>query len=71
VPDQSEDDDDWNGYAQQPKQDSSTHIFLPMIGSNEPCVRDASFIYLSTQVEQINIHSPKKFEIDQAVAAYA
>ena len=29
MPEQSEQDDYWDGYAQQPKQDSSAHIFLP------------------------------------------
>jgi hypothetical protein len=30
MPEQSEQDDYWDGYAQQPKQDSSAHIFLPL-----------------------------------------
>jgi hypothetical protein len=30
VPEQSEQDDYWDRYAQQPKQDSSAHIFLPL-----------------------------------------
>jgi hypothetical protein len=30
MPEQSEQDDCWDRHAQQPKQDSSAHIFLPL-----------------------------------------
>jgi hypothetical protein len=34
MPEQSEQNDDWNRYAQQPQQDRSAHIFLLRIGAN-------------------------------------
>ena len=37
MPDQSEQDDYRNGYTQQPKQDSSAHIFLPL--NERECAR--------------------------------
>ena len=38
MPEQSEQDDYWDRYAQQPKQDSSAHIFLPLHERTAPVI---------------------------------